>query len=331
MSTTDKPEQLTFSDDPMLNELNFACKDIEEGSFRAAAERLDRLMDVNPDYPGLAAGYRAARFWLSRTEETALPSKGKKTADYLMSEWEAFEKYAQDKAMTGSAAFKAAMHFVYHTASENYRLAFMLQEDTSGNFDLLLNLGSCFLRLGDYQKTVETLEYAAKSYNPNAKLLVILAEAYYHLKETSKSLLYFREAFFISPSDIDLDIITAEPIVELAEHIRTVRPDCLDVREWIAVYGFITGTLYVRKNVQNKRQVDMVKEQCYKLELSYQRLGKDQLNNNNVLPRLLARYLWLLDYFEFQENNYRDIEQIRDRLLQIDKPMFEDFLRKSRK
>ena len=64
----DKPEQLTFSDDPILNGLNIACADIREGDFSEAVNRLNQLMDDNPDYPGLAAGYRTAKFWLNRCE-----------------------------------------------------------------------------------------------------------------------------------------------------------------------------------------------------------------------------------------------------------------------
>jgi hypothetical protein len=30
-------------------------------------------------------------------------------------------------------------------------------------------------------------------------------------------------------------------------------------------------------------------------------MNRDQIEESNVLPRLITRYLWLLDYFEFQQ------------------------------
>lgn len=325
----EKLEQLTFSDDPMLNGINIANKFIQEGNFHEAVDKLNELMDIDLDYPGLAASYRTAKFWLNRMEDIASLPEGKKAADFFMSEWELFEEYAQGKIMQNTAAYRAAMTYVYYKASEHYILSFKSQEDTNSDFELLLNLGSCFLKLGDYRKTVETLEYAAQSYNANAKLLSLLAEAYYKLEKIPESLWYFREAFFVNPSDIDLNLITAESVVHLAELIREERKNCFDVREWIPVYGLITGTFYVRKKMQ-ERQIESIKEQIYSLEISYQRMNKDQIESSNILPRLLTRYLWLLDQIEFYSYNLENINQIRDRLLQIDRPLFENFFQKKR-
>jgi hypothetical protein len=287
-------------------------------------------MSVDPDYPGLIESYRTAKFWLNRAEELASLPEGKKTADFLMTEWEEYDEYARGKDMQSSAAYRSVMMYVFYTASEQYRLAFIRQEDTTGDFDLLLNVGACCLRLGDYQKTVATLEYASKSYNSNARLLALLAEATYHINDIPRSLWYFREAFFIDPSEIDLSLITAEPIRQLMEIAGEAQKNCYDLREWIPVYGFLTDILYVRRNLQ-ERQVESIKEQIYNLELNFQRMNRDQIEESNVLPRLITKYFWLLDYFEFQHYSFDNITQIRDRLLQINRNMFEDYFKKQRR
>ena len=65
------------------------------------------------------------------------------------------------------------------------------------------------------------MEYARNSYNANARLLSILGEAYFHTDDIPKSLLYFREAFFVKPSDIDLELIKAKPVLELLEKVKS--------------------------------------------------------------------------------------------------------------
>jgi hypothetical protein len=158
----------------------------------------------------------------------------------------------------------------------------------------------------------------------------MLAEAFYNLNEIPKSLWYFREAFFWDPSLIDLDLITAEPVQRLVNLIHEERKNCSDAREWVPVYGFITDILYVRKDL-HEHQVESIKEQIYSLDISFQKMNREQIETSNVLPRLLTRYLWMLEYFEFQKYSFENICQIRDRLLQIDKSLFEEYFSKEKR
>ena len=304
---------------------------IQDGKFHEAVENLEQLKDVDPDYPGFLASYRTARFWLNRNDEISSMPEGKKRADFLMTEWENYEEYAKDKNMQNTSSYRAAMMNIYYAASRHYGISFMKQENTASvNFDLLLKLGACFIKLGNHKKAVETLEYAVNSYNAHAGLLSMLAESFYNLGEVPKSLWYFKEAFFWDPSLINLDLITAEPVQRLVGFVREDRKNCYDAREWVPVYGFITDILYVRRDI-HERQVEFIKEQIYNLEVSFQKMNREQIESSNVLPRLLTRYLWILEYFEFQKYSFENIGQIRDRLLQIDKPLFEEYFRKQRR
>ncbi|MCP4130919.1 MAG: hypothetical protein GY754_08040 [bacterium] len=325
----DKNGQLVFSDDPMLNGINQAFQHIEEGDFKHAVYKLDELMNINPDYPGLIEGYRTAKFWLNRTSNINSLEDGKKTADFLMTEWSIFDEYASDKNMTTSSAYNAAMKFIFFRASEHYKIAFQKQEDTTNSFDLLLNLGDCFLRLKEYKHAIDTLEYARSSYSSNARLLSILAEAYFHMDDLPKCLLHFREAFFVNPSDIDLSLIMATPIHTLVDIIKENRKDFKDVREWIPVYGFLTDIFYVRRNI-SKRLVDTIEREIYNLEVSFQQMNKEEIDTSNIVPRLINKYLWMLDYYEFQVYSFENISQIKQRLIKIERELFEEYFKKSK-
>lgn len=320
----DKNGQLTFSDDPLLTGSNEIYQLIESGEFSVAVKRLDELMDIDPDYPGLIEAYRTARFWLNRERELNNMEDGKITADFLMTQWKAFEEYAQSREMPSSSSYKAAMRYIFFKASEHYKISFKKQEVAAENFDLLLNLGDCFLRLEEYTNAVDTLEYARNSYKSNARLLAILGEAYYHLDDIPKSLLYFREAFFIDPSEIDIKLIRSKPIESVIEIIRQEGTQYKDLREWIPVYAFLSDIFYVKGKL-NKGQVELIEKDIYSLEKSYQTLGKDEIEDTNVIPRLLNKYLWMLDYYEFQNYNFDNISQIRDRLIAIDPGHFKEY------
>lgn len=323
----DNNGQLIFSDDPLLQGSNEAFSMIEEGNFRKASDLLNRLLTQEPSYPGLAAGYRTARFWENRQGELEKKQDGKEKADFLMKQWVVFEKYAAEKEIEKARAYEAVMKYVFFHAAEHYRHAFQNLEDAGGDFDLLLNLGDCFLRLQEYRKTIDTLEYARNSYKSSARLLAILAEAWYHQDDIPRSLLYFKEAFFIEPSEIDLNLLSAKPIHEILALMEADGREFHDRREWIPIYGYVHDIFFVRAKL-NRHQVEHIGNEIYNLELNFQKLNKEQRASTNVLPRLINKYLWMMDYYEFQNFNMNNLQEMRQRLISIDHDLFHPFFEK---
>ena len=320
----DNSGQLTFSDDPLLNGINEVYQLIENGEFSSAAEKIDSLMNMDPEYPGLIDCFRTAKFWNIRVKELKGLAQGKESAEFLMKQWDSFDEYAAEKEMKDSSSYGAVMRYVFFKAADHYKIAFKSELDTSDNFNLLLNLGDCFLRLEEYRSTIDTLEFAKNSYKSNARLLATLAVAYFHVDELPKCLLYFREAFISEPTEINLDLIKVKPINEIIDIINKVKGGVKDVREWIPVFGFIKDIFYVRRNI-SKHQVQSIEKEIYNLELNYHKMSREQLESTNVLPRLITKYLVLRDYYEFQNYSFDNLAQIRDRLLQIDKGLFQEY------
>ncbi|OHD62719.1 MAG: hypothetical protein A2176_12865 [Spirochaetes bacterium RBG_13_51_14] len=325
----DKNGQLTFSDDPMLNGINEVYQLIERGEFAAAVSKIDELMDVDADYPGIIEAYRVAKFWNNRGREITALEEGKDTAEFLMKQWEVFNEYSESKNLASSSAFKSVMRYIFFMAADHYQYAFRERQDTSSNFHFLLNLGDCFLRLEEYPRAIETLEFARSSFKSNARLMAILGEAYFHTGDLSKSLLSFREAFFIDPSEIDLSMLRAKPIVDLVEIVKRERDDFKDIGEWIPIYGFINDILYVKRNL-SVHQVESIEKDIYNLEVTYQKMNKTQVESSNIVPRLINKYLWLLDYYSLQNYNFDNISQMRERLLNIDRELFQEYFSKKK-
>ncbi|HPA71723.1 MAG TPA: hypothetical protein PKY31_05620, partial [Spirochaetota bacterium] len=262
----------------------------------------------------------------NRVKDIDRLEEGKMTADFLMKEWEEFTRYASGKGMLDSAPYNAAMKHIFFRASEHYTIAFVKEQSTVDNFDLLINLGICFIRLEDYRRAIETLEYARSSLRGSAKLLSLLGEANYQVNEIPKSLLYFKEAFFVDPSEIDLSLIRAKPVRDLAEISGRLKPGA-DPREWIPVFGYLQDILYVKRHL-NSQQVESIKREIYTLETALHQSGRERAEETNIIPRLINKYLWMLDFFEYQNYDFNNITEIRSRLLKLDKELFKDFFGK---
>ncbi len=319
---------MSFSDDPLLHETSEIFEMISRGEFDTAIKHSDRLMDIDPGYPGLVEAYRTAKFWANREEERKGTDEGKKRADFLMEEWENYERYSKDKKMVDSAPYKAAMRLIFLRASENYKIAFQQNEDSMNKFDLLIKLGECFLRLKEYKYAVETLEFAKNSYQSNAKLLCILGESYYHIDEIPRSLVNFQEAFLVNPSEVDMTMIEAKPVKQIVAAIGESGRKYGDIREWIPVYGVILDIFFIKKKM-SKHLVETLQREIYKLEKNLAQMDKEEREESNILPRMLNKYLWIYEYYENQNVNPGNAEEIRSRLLSLDRELFLDFFSQS--
>jgi len=324
----EKNGQLTFSDDSLLSEVNGSLLLLESGDFAQAAARTDVLLTSRSDYPGLAEAFRSARYWQTRMEEAFQKEEGIDRANFMMDQWMDFTHYAEDKKMMESSAFAAVRKFVFYTAAEHFKIAFHLNQ--AEKFGNLLNLGICFMNLGEFRNALDTFEYARSSIKTDAKLISLLAEAYYQTGDIPKSMLNFREAFFIDPTSIDMTMIHAKPIVDLIATSHAYKPEYPDPREWVSVIGHITDIFYVKRQI-NMQQLDSLRKEVYNLERSYQALKKEIRAISGITPRLISRYLWLFDYYSYQSYNFENSSQIRNRLMELDKDLFLDYFKNLKK
>jgi len=127
-----------------------------------------------------------------------------------------------------------------------------------------------------------------------------------------------------------LDIIFADPIVETIKIINTHKKNIYDIREWIPIYATIANFFFARKKL-NKHQISTIEKDAYNLEINYQQMNSEQIENSNVLPRMLNKYIWILDYYEFQEYNFQNVSQVRDRLIKLEPNLFKEFFKNSSK
>jgi len=300
---------------------------LEQGLFNESVKEIDTLLNLTPQNPELINAYRTARFWQNREEKIKNLPEGKETADFLMKEWNIFDQFLAKQKETPSYGYQKTMRYIFFKASENYQTAFKKNENTTSSFDLLLKLGNCFLKINEYKKAIQTLEYARSLYSDNAYLLSNLAEAYFQIDDLSTSLLYFKEAFFINPSEIELHNLKADPILKLIKKIKEEQGQEIDIREWIPIYAFTEDVFYVRRNITKSLIINIEKE-IYKFEVRFNKMDEKTKRTTKLLPRLINRYLWMLDYYEFQNYNLENINQLKKRLTTLRPNLFTTFFQK---
>ncbi len=322
----DSNEQLQFDEQPEVPGFSDACLFLETGDFEPAFKLFVELLDRYPDNRLVEDGYRTVRFWLNRVQELASLEEGRSAADFLMNEWELFKAYAKDKITAQARPYLSVEKFVYYTASNHYQTAFQNEDNPAASYNLLYNLAVCFIKLSDFSHALEILEFARSSFATDARILSLLGESYFNMREFPRALLLFREAFFYDPCEIDLSLIKAEPIKKLHRISIEEKSGWGDPREWIPVFGHLTEIFFSRRHL-NGNHISNIMRDIYNLEKNYQSMSVDRIRATNVLPRLINRYLWLFDYYKEQQHDFDNLSEIRSRLLEIDKKLFEPYFK----
>ena len=172
--------------------------------------------------------------------------------------------------------------------------------------ELILRLGRAYKGRGDYETAIQYLEAAATAKRDDAAVLAELGDAYALINETRRAKALFREAFFINPQRIDVEFLESGLITRLTEKALEAGREGIELTEWIPVYGEILGVLSVKRELK-PIEAGKLKQSIYELETE---LAADGARRPILLPRLINRYFWLVDYYMNQKEEKARIDEL---------------------
>jgi tetratricopeptide (TPR) repeat protein len=192
------------------------------------------------------------------------------------------------ESQAATSKFKEA---IFTRIVENYVLAF--QDSPLPDPDLLLSLAEALLENNQYEKALETLLYAKKLKNKDARLCAMIADVYHFLGDEAQSLLYFRDAFFFGPQKINLDKIKSPAITALSAKIAEEGFSKEEMVLWLPIRAEIDGVFAHRRSL-DIGEVKQIEKDALDLELDFEIRRKDRAE---VEPILLNHYFMLLNHY----------------------------------
>jgi tetratricopeptide (TPR) repeat protein len=175
---------------------------------------------------------------------------------------------------------------------------------------LLLLVGRCYKGLGNYDEALNYLEQAVRFKREDAETLAEVADINALLAETKAAKALFREAFFLDPSKIDFNSLESALILQLWEKVNALGYKDELVCEWIPVYASLWGVFSVKRELK-QMEVGRLRQSIFSLEAEY---NANPARREQIKPRLLNRYFWLVDHYE---NSHEDSSLIDETLLKI--------------
>jgi len=145
----------------------------------------------------------------------------------------------------------------------------------------------------------------------DAAALAELADVNALSGETRAAKALFREAFFTDPQGIELRNMESELILRLARRVREMGYSGAELLEWIPVYGAVYGVFSVKRELK-LAELGRLKQTIFSMENEI----RSSPEKNLLTPRLINRYLWLIDYLE-NGGSSGDAARIEEIMLKI--------------
>lgn len=209
---------------------------LREGEFENAKFIFSELLDKEPENPDLIVSFFISSYWDNRLDMINLQKEGKERGSKIVRMFDEFEEEIQHRRFPKNEAYRAITHCVLSEASYHFRLAFQKEGSSSMDKKVLNDLSICLLRIGDYKNAMEIIEYYENFANSTPETVYLRAECLYHLNQSRKSRVLFREALLYDPELLRIDIIQSEPLQMAIAELKEKFDNIQELKEYLPVH-----------------------------------------------------------------------------------------------
>lgn len=263
---------------------------------------------------------RCATFWedrLSRIME--LPSAYEK-GENLIANWKQFIAYIGEESMNHEQSMYAVRKGVFTLALEMYQ-SLLKEPGTAQKNEAYRRLGLCYKKLGDYETALRFFSEANSKIPDSAAVLAEMGDCYALFGEDRTAKVLFREAFFINPQQIDIPLLESELICCLYDQVLQMGFSGPVLLEWIPVYGVLFGVLNIKRGLR-AYELAKLKQSINVLENELKEAASEP---QMIIPRLINRYFWLIDYFTMVQNDRSEIQEILLKIKLLDSEIYNKY------
>jgi tetratricopeptide (TPR) repeat protein len=237
---------------------------------------------------------------------------------FLLVQWKGFYSFLDRIGDAHDACLYAVRHFVFSSA-----LGFFdeILGDSPNQHDpgMLLLVGRCYKGIGQYDRALNFLEQATRFKRDDGGTLSELADVNALLGETRAAKALFREAFYADPQGVEIQNMESDLIILLQDRLMEMGISGRELLEWIPVYGSLFGVFSVKRELKPV-EMGRLKQSIFSLE---NEIRSRPENVTLLIPRLINRYLWLIDHYENIQENPSLIEETLLKIKIIDPAIYE--------
>lgn len=297
-------EKRNHIEDKLTVLINQVYESYKNGAIEETANLLNEAHSIDFDNPSVLAALKCTRFWIDRFEKLDSQLEYYEKGEFLVKQWIIF---SGDFVSGLNTSFEDGLYSlkqgVFRTALKFY--ARVREGDRDPEPEILLRIGRCHKALGDYDRAIVSLEKAMKRNSRSSLVLAELADCYFMIDKIRNAKVFFREAFFIDPQSVNLDLLEAEIISRLVDEVKKKGYSGRELKEWLPVYAVIFGVFNVKRELR-PIEYGKLKQTIYSLKNELQDIEENSL----LMPKLINHYFWLIDHYLCINKDWETIEEI---------------------
>jgi tetratricopeptide (TPR) repeat protein len=286
-----------------------------------ADELLEKALSVDFDHPEVVYALKCVNFWKERENRLAGIQTGFEKGEYLLSQWKAFQGFLNKLGSGYEQCRYAFRQYVFTSALDAYR-SMLIDSPNQEDVELLLRIGKCDKGKGDYLEAIKHFESAAQLKRDDPEVLAELGDCYALVNEMKPAKAFFREAFFLNPQKIDLEVLESEMMRRLAAKLKGMGLASPELEEWIPVYGVLFGVFTIKRELR-PIEIGKLKQSIYQLEKELKESGA---NARCLTPRLVNRYFWLIDHYIITKEDKSRIDEVLLKIKLLDASVYKQYI-----
>ncbi|MFN4245028.1 MAG: tetratricopeptide repeat protein [Brevinematia bacterium] len=277
---------------------------IKSGKITEALRLFENSLKNNLDEES-ECGIKIIKYVLSKVKRIKEVGDNHKIADMLVMEWKNILSWINTNDCGKFPDLTEAIKYYIFLLALKYYQSTIDNISVGGtsdvvDIDLMIKVSKCYREIGEVGRCIDVLEEVREYKLYDSGVLSNLADAYFEIGEIDRSKLFFREAFFWDPQEIDVFDLRSMIIKRLIKIVVGNGYKGEEINEWIPIYGVIENLFDVRRELSHE-EVEMILDRVKVMELEYE---KDRKWRNILEPRLINNYIWLIDYYAFQVGDY---------------------------
>jgi len=286
----------------------------------AAEAAMQKALEDDFEDEGLLFSMKCASWWADTMPRLSAMASPFEAGEYVIARWKIFKAGLSRFGAPDERSLQAFKQFAFGTALGLYRS--IAADGEGADPDLSFRLGRASKGAGDYETALGYLEAAAKSRRDDPAVLAELADAYALVDQQRASKALFREAYFLNPQLIDLELLESSAIARLVEKALEYGKEGIEIAEWIPVLGELLGVFSVKRELK-PIEVGKLKQAIYEAETE---LSADGSRRSILVPRLINRYFWLTDHYLNKKEDKSKIDELLLKIKLLDPVVYKHYI-----
>jgi len=307
------------NDVDLVNLINNSLDLLKIGDFNKAIILFNTALKQN--YSNLIAesGIKCCKYWIARLNKFNNLNDSFKKGKTLLEEWFKFENFIQTIKNIQSKVTTQIMYYIFNAALDEFQK--VKTENKIFDLDTAFNIALCHKKIGNYTEAIKNLLEAMSYENDNSNVMSQLADCYALIDEAKKAKLLLREAFFVDPSSIALNLLDSNIINYLITKIKEYKISSNEINYWIPVYGRILGILNIYRELLPIEAAKIKKE-----ILSIENNFSLTLADDNILKaKLLNLCFWYYDFVKIYKKDKIYLSEIEYKIKNTSEHFYDIF------